>query len=371
MTLAFGAPLAFAGLAALAVPLLLHLERRRTPRVLAFAALRWLGRAQPARRAPRLVEPWLLALRLALVAAAVLWCAEPRIEGWTRAPREVLLVAPGVAAPADAAPGREGYWLAPGFPPLSSPLPADAGATASLLREFDATLGPDDRLTVQVPRLLDGLDEAALRLTHAVDWQVREGASPRDPSTGSAPRRLAVRHEADPEPALRFVRAALAAWEQAAPGRVQAEIAPAGTPLPGAVDAVLWFGATPDAAARARADAGALLLSVAGQASGSEGHEPFGTAAPSGRGTWRRAEVEWDPARLPLLYDPAFPRKLHEVLFGAPAPTRVDAAAVAPQQEGRATQPPLPLEEPLAWAIAVLFLLERVLASGARLGRAA
>lgn len=375
MTLAFGAPWALAGLAALAVPLLLHLQRRRTPRVLPFAALRWLGRARPARRTPRLVEAGLLALRLALVAAVVLWLAAPRLEGRLAAPRDVLLVAPGASVPAPPAPPREAYWLAPGFPPLASPMP-HGGPTASLLREFDAALAPQDALAVRVPRELDGLDAQALALGRKVDWQVVEGASPSRAAPPAAARRIAVRHAAPDEPALAFVRAAAAAWETTQPGAMQVDIAPAGTPLPPAVDAVLWFGDTPDADTLARLRDGATLLQVPGaaapqaraEAPGSEVGEP----RREGRGWHRRAVQAWRPSTSPWLFDAGFPAGLQAWLSAPPAaPTRALAAGVAPAPGTPSPAPPTPLQPALAWLIAALFLLERAWANGRRLGRPA
>jgi hypothetical protein len=375
MTLAFGAPWALAGLAALAVPLLLHLERRRTPRLLPFAALRWLGRARPARRTPRLVEAALLALRLALFAAVVLWLAAPRLEGWTEAPRDVLLVAPGAAVPALPAPPREAYWLAPGFPPLAAPMP-EGGPSASLLREFDAALAPQDALAVRVPREFDGLDASALELGRTVDWQVVAGASPASVASPAAPRRVAVRHAAPDEPALAFVRAAAAAWNAAQPGAMQVDIAPAGTPLPPAVDAVLWFGDAPDAASLARLRDGATLLQVPGvAATQDEADAPdivVGEPQREGRGWRRRAPQAWNPSTSPSLFDAGFPAQLKAWLSAPPdAPTRAHAADVAPSRGAPSLVPPKPLQPALAWLIAALFLLERAWANGRRLGRPA
>ena len=62
MTLALLAPLGLAALAALALPLLIHLVRRLQLVDTEFAALRWISpRAQPRRRL-RFERPWLLLL---------------------------------------------------------------------------------------------------------------------------------------------------------------------------------------------------------------------------------------------------------------------------------------------------------------------
>src|SRR5687767_7362792 len=141
MSLLFGAPLALLALLALALPLLLHLDRRRTPRRLVFPALRWLGRAQPVRRSARLTEWLLLSLRLALLAVLSLWLAEPALRGWTEAARHWVAVAPGVSKASAAELGvgpAQTVWLADGFPLLTEASGAAGGDTASLLRELDA-----------------------------------------------------------------------------------------------------------------------------------------------------------------------------------------------------------------------------------------
>lgn len=77
MNLAFLAPAALAALAALLVPLLIHLQRRPEQRVVEFAALRWLSERVRPRQRLRLTEWLLLLLRLLLVAALALWLAQP------------------------------------------------------------------------------------------------------------------------------------------------------------------------------------------------------------------------------------------------------------------------------------------------------
>src|SRR5262245_37322183 len=76
--LGFLAPLWLAGLASLAVPIALHLWSRRTGRAVRVGSVRLLsGSPPPMARRPRLHDPWLLALRCALLAALVLALARP------------------------------------------------------------------------------------------------------------------------------------------------------------------------------------------------------------------------------------------------------------------------------------------------------
>ena len=379
MSLVFGAPLALLALLALALPLLLHLDRRCTPRRLAFPALRWLGRAQPVRRSARLTEWLLLSLRLVLLVVLALWLAEPVLRGWSGAARQWLAVAPGVSPAAVTEASHEpaqAVWLADGFPTLNEDAPRAGGDTASLLRELDARLAPEDSLTVLVPRELAGLDAAAIVLSRAVEWRVVEGATPPEEVAPARSRRLAVRHAAEAESALRWIRAAGAAWNAASADAVVLDLAPIGTPLPPAADAVVWIGAPPDADALQRLRAGTTLLEIpartaaAGDAVGGD-WQP--AAQRVGRGWHRVSALALDPGSLPLLHEPEFPARLHALLFGAPpAPDRARAEAVRPGLASRpAVVPPEPLRPWLAWLAALLFLLERVLANGRRLARAA
>jgi hypothetical protein len=379
MSLVLGAPLALFALLALAVPLILHLDRRRTPRRLPFPALRWLGRAQPARRSARLTEWLLLALRLALLLVLVLWLAAPALQGWAGSARHWVAVAPGVSGQAAAtiAPDpAQALWLTEGFPALQEPSPVAAGDMASLLRELDARLAADDTLTVVVPRELGGLDAAAIGLSRRVQWRVVDGASPRAATPPARSRHLAVRHAAEAEPALRWVRAAAAAWNAADADAVVLDVAPIGTQLPQRVDALLWIGAVPDAQAVQRVQAGAWLLQVASQtasgaASGDDTWQP--AARRIGQGWHRISDRAFDPASLPLLHEPTFPNRLHALLFGEPAaPDRARAEDVRPHLVQRQSTPPaMPLRPWLGWLAACLFLLERVLANGRRLAGAA
>ena len=138
MSLSWGWPLAFAGLAALLVPVLLHLDRRRSVQVLRFAALRWIVAQARPRRTWRVVDWLLLALRLLLVAVLVAWLAQPWLRGLPREPVHWIAVAPGVPTPA----GEHVVWLSPGFPPASGD--ADAGTPAAALpatQLLDVTYG--------------------------------------------------------------------------------------------------------------------------------------------------------------------------------------------------------------------------------------
>ena len=70
-------PAALAALAALIVPLLIHLARRSEQRPADFAALRWLRQKPKPRHRIRFDEWPLLWLRLLLLALLALWLARP------------------------------------------------------------------------------------------------------------------------------------------------------------------------------------------------------------------------------------------------------------------------------------------------------
>ncbi|WP_146907065.1 BatA domain-containing protein [Arenimonas daejeonensis] len=116
MSLGLLFPLGLAALAALLLPLLVHLVRREEQRPTDFAALRWLTARLKPRAKLRFEDLLLLALRLLLVAAMALLLARPVLYGGT-GDAPWLLVAPGAdpAAAPSLPENTERRWLAPGF----------------------------------------------------------------------------------------------------------------------------------------------------------------------------------------------------------------------------------------------------------------
>src|SRR3546814_10400107 len=91
-------PAALTALAALALPLWIHLTRRSDRQLLDFAALRWLRAKECARRRLRIDEWPLLVLRLLLLAALVLLLAQPvRFGASSQQPWVVVAPAAGPA----------------------------------------------------------------------------------------------------------------------------------------------------------------------------------------------------------------------------------------------------------------------------------
>lgn len=374
------APAALAALAALALPLLIHLARRQQQRPTVFAALRWL-RAQPKpRRRLRFDEPWLLALRLLLLALLALFLARPALLGVSDL-RPRLLVVPGVDAAAiaearaDAA--VDARWLAPGFPALDQPQPEGRVPVASLLREFDADLAPGAPLAVLVPQRLVGADGGRLRLTREVDWRIAAGGAWPEAITIPAPS-MAIRHDAAHREDAAYVRALARAWQDEPNAPV--DVADAASPPSGEVDLVAWLREDPPPPdLLAWVEQGGQLLLPAGASWPVEtdgvavwrdaAGAPLLRAAAHGEGRVLRFTRPLAPAAMPQLLDPTLPQVLRDVLQPLPAPTAVAAADYAPEAGAPAPAPePRDLRPWFALAIALLFLLERWLASGRRRG---
>ncbi len=366
MSAALLAPLGLAALAALLVPLLIHLSRRAVQRPIDFAALRWLEpRPRPQRR-PRLDERALLAARLVLLALLALVLARPVLRGASGA-QAWLAVAPGAdpaAARALAPQGAHARWLAPGFPGLGSAAPRGAAPISSLLRELDADLPRGARLTVVVPAVLQGVDAERPRLSRAVDWRVLPGATPAParPAPPTAPPTLVIRATPPFAAGARYLRAAAAAW--------------AISPAPAGAPAIAWLAAGPlPADVRGRLARGAVVLLPAeasidglGPATplwrDAEGR-PLVEGGALGRGRWLRFTRPLDPESLPELLQPDFPARLAALLAGPPPPpARVEASAFHPLTGARAGVPAAQdLAPVLALVAATLFGVERWLAT--------
>lgn len=166
------APAWLVGFVALAIPIIIHLRRRRIGRRVLVGSVRHLsGSATPRSRRLRVRNPWLLLLRLAVLSALVLALAGPLLSRVRAAPRHWTLIAPELAR--DTAflhhdplldslkrAGGEQHLLAPGLPALTDG--GDAGSAEnreqadlwSLLREADGRLPDGSSITVVTPARL-------------------------------------------------------------------------------------------------------------------------------------------------------------------------------------------------------------------------
>ncbi|HEU0067196.1 MAG TPA: BatA domain-containing protein [Sphingomonas sp.] len=361
MTPALLLPAALAALAALIVPLVIHLAGRTEQRPTDFAALRWLRERPRPRHRPRLDEWPLLIARLLLIALIALWLARPAVFG-AHDPRPVVAVVPGVARPVVPESDRA-IWLAPGFPALATPPPATT-TIASLLRQLDADLAPGVPLRVIVPAIVQGLDGERPRLSRAVTWQLAGGAMPAPPRAPDRTPTVAVR-QAGGSP---YVAAAVRAWggtdigtpaRPIVPGtRILAWLVPG--PIPAQVQAVLDRGGTMLVAGDTIVPASRASI-VWRDASGGALIEERSVP----RGRLLRLTQPLVPATSPMLLDPDFPQRLRALLLPQPPPpARAMARDVAPVTGGDTyPQPARDVRPWLAIAIAALLLIERWLAT--------
>jgi len=372
-------PAALGALAALLIPLVIHIARRTESRAVNFAALRWLDPRPAPRRRLRIDELWLLAVRLLLLAAVALWLARPVLWG-VEDDRRVVAVAPGADVRAVAAnENHRRVWLAPGYPPLTATPPRLSGELISLIRQLDAELPPEAALELVVPGTLDRVDAERPRLSRRVVWRVTPDRRPAAEPAKRPPPALTLRHSAEGAEAVRYLRAAATAWAE--PGaRPAFEAAPQDRPLGRDARHLVWLaaGPPPDAVVDWIRSGGTALLAQAARLP-VEGEtipvwrdpsgEPLAVAGRLGEGRVIQFTRPLEPAAIPQLVEPDFPHALARMLEPPPPPARVNAADHAPLA-GAAPyeQPPLDLRPWLALLIALVFALERWLAT--RRGRA-
>lgn len=380
MTPALILPMALAALAALAIPIVIHISRRTETRVVDFAALRWLTpRARPRRR-PLIDEIPLLIARILLLTLLAMWLARPVLWGVEDA-RPVIAVAPGVdpAPVIDAAPrGARLVWLAPNFPDIENAAPEVSADAVSLIRQLDAELSPEAPLDLVVPPVLDHADAERPRLTRSVTWRVSGGGPDTDPPAPAPAPALTIRHSVEAAEGVRYFTAAASAWTPP-DAEPRLDIAAVDQPLRGAASHLVWLaaGPPPQSVTDWIENGGTALLShdaildvqdVAAAWTDTAG-QPLATAGPYGRGRVVQFTRPLESVAMPQLLEADFPDVLERLLAPPPPPARVLAADHAPLA-GAAPfdQPPLDLRPWLALLIALLFAAERWLATSARRG---
>ncbi|PJJ97207.1 hypothetical protein CO641_09325 [Lysobacteraceae bacterium NML91-0213] len=372
-------PAGLFALAALLLPVLVHLARRQTLVPTPFAALRWLRAKARPRRQVRVDEWPLLLLRLLLLALFALWLARPATPETAPVQRWSVLV-PGVD-PAALPPARadeQRRWLAPGWPRVDAVGAGmvAVGATGSLLRQLDMELPAGVALTVHVPDPLDGADAQRPRLSRAVDWRPLPRLQA-DPPGAPAPPRLAIRHDPEHAQATRYLRAAASAW-RAPDGRDDVDTAGPELAVPDTADTLAWLvaGEVPAPVRDFAAAGGTVLLAADATWATAPLMAPAwrdadGVVLAQGRRHGRGRILHLQrPLRLadwPQLGDPAFPAELRRQLQPVPPPMRAPAADYAPQQDDLRWPAALQdLRGPLLWLILLLLAIERWLATSPR-----
>lgn len=370
-------PAALGALAALLIPLFIHFVRKTEGRRVDFAALRWLDpRAKPRRRL-RIDERWLLAVRLLLLALLVLWLARPVLWG-VEDTRRVIAVAPGVDADSVGA-GEDDrlIWLAPTFPAVGGATPTPPANVISLIRQLDAELPPETSLELVVPAILDGVDAERPRLSRRVAWRVIPRSAPTQPPEPTLPPALVLRYSADAEDEVRYFRAAATAWT--APDTAPAfDAALADRPIEAGARYLVWLapGPLPQPIVAWVSKGGTALLSREARSPAGGPRrvawrdpvgEPLAFAGRLDEGRIVQLTRALEPAAIPQLLEPDFPDALARMLAPSPPPARVAAADHAPLPGGSAyDQPPLDLRPWLALLIALIFGVERWMATRRR-----
>ncbi|WP_312316243.1 BatA domain-containing protein [Stenotrophomonas sp.] len=374
MSLSLLFPLGLLALAALVVPLLIHLARRHHYAPLDFAALRWLrARAQPRQRI-RFDEWPLLLVRLLLLTALALLLAHPLLHGAATPTAPWVVVTPGLTPPS-VDEGSEGRWLAPGFPSLEQPAPTGPQPLASLLRELDQAMPAGAALTVYVPDPMPGLDGERARLSRRVEWRSVRHPLPAPAAAAVAPQ-LRVAGAATDAQTQRALEALQRAWSQQP---LPASLAGDEVPATGQVGVWLGDAALPASWQTWVQNGGSVLVTSTAAAPGTGVavlRDATGAVAVSrhrlGSGQVLRFSKALSPATLPILREPDFPRQLLEQLQPIPAP-RVASAATQQPLIG-ATSPAAQPQDLSIWLlplVVLLFALERWMATSARRGRPA
>lgn len=365
-------------LAALGIPLLIHLRQRDRARPIPFAALRWLHAAEQQRRRRRWRDLPLLLVRLAVLTMFALFLAAPHWNGTRFTPARVAVI-PGADWQRFRArwPDAQWHWLAPGWPALDSKPPAQV-ATASLLRQLDRELPPGVPLHVLAPSEVDGLDGGAIVLTRTVDWQPSGDRLQPTPATpNSPPLRLALRAEAKQTHTARLLVQALVANGMLATA-AEADFGSETEPIAETTDILIWLADTaPPPAVHAWLHRGGKLLRVCAEADCPALPDPasrqplrlwssrrgpaFLQASAHGSGQLLDLHARLQAQALPEWVEPDFPALLRVWLQAIdPEPTRAPATAVAPIRGGSPWPvSPLDLRPVTLVLLFVLLLAER------------
>jgi hypothetical protein len=380
---AFAEPLWLLGLAAVAVPVALHLRGERPGRVVRVGSVRWLEGVPSAwTPAPRLTRVPLLLLRCAVLAALALALAGPYRTGPSGASSSAwVLVAPEVVrrAPLDSL-RRLGALrlLAPGLPALdavprvSRDSPTDVW---SLLREADVRASAGTRFVVVAPRTLRFLRGVRPELRRDVDWLAVAAEPSRPDGSGEGG---AVTIFASPErqddarylaAAFRAAVAARGANDEVVVLSIADSMQASGTPW------IAWLGAWPVPALLERRVAEGARLVTDGDTTvlaagdrviwrGPDGG-PLLVARSRGHGMHYRLSGRFHPSALPAVVRPEFADWI-DTLW-APAPLRRAApdlrvsrlqgvAAAGDSPRGAPLEAPPPLERRSPAAVMLLLL---------------
>lgn len=263
------APIWLAGLTALAVPVALHLWSRRGGRPILVGSIRLLTGAPPAtRRTWTVQDPWLLALRCAVLAMLVVALAGPYWTPSSPARPTVALVAQDVTDRAALVDSLQRAGLRVAL--LDSETPTANLWTA--IRRADHVAPMGTRFVVFAPDLLRYFRGERPTLRSPVEWHIRP-VGQRAPDLPSLPgaRLVAILAEPSRRDDARYVVAALGAAQAATGIPAVVSLYPvttsAATAVAARADWIVWLSdrAAPEPIRQA-VERGAVLLDDAGGA---------------------------------------------------------------------------------------------------------
>lgn len=369
-------PSALAALAAIALPLLIHLSRRSEHKPTDFAALRWLSAHRRPQRKWLLQERVLLAIRILLLVALAVFLAQPVIIKQLK-PAHWVVVIPG-AKPAgvnNLPTGKnvQWHWLSSGYPLFEQPLPASTIALSSLLRELDSQLPKNAELTILAPEKLAGLDGERIRLSRKVNWIVTPGEMKLPVSAKPVkPVHFSIRYDAAHAKNVMYFQAAQRSWQSDKNKSMAVDIALLNDVPPNKDHVLVWLasGKLPPSIEQWLQQGGTLIAAK-------ELTLPaFNEAFP----VWRDAQgavilreskvargrvLQWQvpllPSFMPLLLSAEFPEHLFSIL--RPKSESINTGFALQQIPEKTVmlwpEKPEPLLPWLLWVILCLFIVER------------
>lgn len=146
----FQTPMALWALSVMILPVLLHWWHRQQQQPEHFYALRFLPAEETPVRHRRLHDPWLLLLRMLILALLVLWLTEPTFSWSPTRERNIELMHPRAELPGENQ-NSERYWLcADELRPIHEPRCEESALWPSLLR-LQQALADVRQITLYLP----------------------------------------------------------------------------------------------------------------------------------------------------------------------------------------------------------------------------
>ncbi|MGL6161600.1 BatA domain-containing protein [Microbulbifer sp.] len=304
-------------LAALAIPLLIHLLRRNATREITFAAVHWLQRERQHKKRLLLREKWLLLLRMLLLALLAILLAGPLLQRDNQASEKMLLVDPRIErAELETFLGENPrfasvLWLLPDPLPISESRPQAPDLWRTLSSLADA--GEFRRAHILLRHAQNPSGHGALAVSPHWRWHALENGS---------------KEESSPLPRLTLLGQS-PTWLEAVLQQLQNTVAPqlelqklaaAGLASASEQDWLLYdtAGELPAALQQFIRDGGLLITDQRVQPAGGiqfveiAGDEPLQAAA-LGRGSWLRYGRDWHNAD--FFHRPELPEKLWQQWF--------------------------------------------------------